>query len=216
MLLKLPLTSVDGAFVVAERVSEQALGGDEQAMELVARLRAGDRDALASVYEAHHAAVRGFARRMVGDIAVAEDLVHEAFMALPKAVRRFRGEATLRSFILSVALNCARHYVRAAARRRKAMDRLAKHNEHNEMEGASPAQALAQQQLANQLWRALDALSLDHRAVFVLSEVEQRSSAEVAALTGTSEGTVRSRLFYAKRKLRELLNDAAAERGEGL
>lgn len=218
----MPLSHVanaGGTLFVTERAGDQVFGADGQSMEVVARLCDGDREALAVIYEAHHAAVRGFAQRMVGDVTVAEDLVHEAFLALPKAARRFRGEASLRSFILGVALNCARHYVRAAARRRKAMARLAARGEIDHAAEAptadSPAHALERRRLAQHLWRALDTLSLDHRAVFVLSEIEQRSAAEVAALMKTTEGTVRSRLFYAKRKLRALLEETevAVEQG---
>jgi RNA polymerase sigma-70 factor (ECF subfamily) len=66
---------------------------------------------------------------------------------------------------------------------------------------------LARKRLAAKLWAALDELPIDQRVVFVLCEVEQRTSVEVAAIVGAPEGTVRTRLFHAKRKLREALED---------
>src|SRR4051812_8367724 len=72
--------------------------------DLVARLREGERDAVEQAYVAHHAAIRGFARRLVGDEASAEDIVHEAFVALPRAIRRFRGDGSLRAFLIGVAV----------------------------------------------------------------------------------------------------------------
>src|SRR3954471_23539868 len=57
---------------------------DDAEHELVVRLRAGDRAAIETVYVAHHVAIRGFARRLVGDSAAAEDIVHETFVALPR------------------------------------------------------------------------------------------------------------------------------------
>ena len=178
---------------------------------LVTRLRAGDRDAVEEAYRAHHAAIRGFARRLVGDTASAEDIVHEAFVALPRVIRRFRGDSSLRAFLIGVAANHSRRHVRAAMRRRRATERLAAHEGLRAPETDATDQLITQQ-LARKLWAALDELPVDQRIVFVLCEAEQRTSVEVAAIVGAPEGTVRTRLFHAKRKLREKLE--RDERGE--
>jgi RNA polymerase sigma-70 factor (ECF subfamily) len=171
---------------------------------LVARLREGERAAVEEAYRAHHVAIRGFARRLVGDTAAAEDIVHEAFVALPRAIRRFRGDGSLRSFLIGVAANHSRRHVRSAMRRRRATERLAAHEElmpHT----VDATEQLSNKQLAGKLWAALDELPIDQRVVFVLCEAEQRTSVEVAEIVGAPEGTVRTRLFHAKRKLREKL-----------
>jgi RNA polymerase sigma-70 factor (ECF subfamily) len=187
------VTMTDSAFVERERALQS---------DLVARLMLGDRTAIAEVYDAHHSAVRAFAKRLVGEVAAAEDLVHEVFVALPRAVRNYRGEASLRTFLISVAVNHARHHVRAAARRRYAMERY----EREPTRGSSdPEQATGRRELALALERCLDSLPLDQRIAFVLCEVEERSSTEVAEIVGAPEGTVRTRLFHAKKKLRALL-----------
>jgi RNA polymerase sigma-70 factor, ECF subfamily len=173
--------------------------------DLVARLRDGDRAAVEQAYVAHHAAIRGFARRLVGDLATAEDMVHETFVELPRAIRRFRGESSLRAFLIGVAINRSRRYVRSAARRRRATERFAAHDELAPPINADPDQLLARKRLADKLSRALDDLPIDQRVVFVLCEAEQMTSVEVAAIVGAPEGTVRTRLFHAKRKLRETL-----------
>jgi len=175
-----------------------ALAGEEPT--LVRRLRLGDADAVGEAYDLHHGAVRAMARRLVGDDAAAEDVVHDAFLALPRAIRRFRGEAALRTLLISIALNLGRHHVRAVARRRAALERL----------GPGPAvdvDSLESGVLARSLWRALDALPWRHRAVFVLCDVEQYQSNEAATVLGISEGTVRSRLHHARRKLRAALGE---------
>jgi len=172
--------------------------------DLVTRLRDGDRDAVEQAYVAHHGVIRGFARRLVGDDAAAEDIVHETFVSLPRAIRRFRGEASLRSFLIGVAANHSRRFVRSAIRRRRATERLAE----RELVAARTVDAteeLIRRRLADRLWAALDRLPLDQRIVFVLCEAEQRTSVEVAEIVGAPEGTVRTRLFHAKRKLRNLL-----------
>lgn len=169
---------------------------------LVERLCAGEVAAVGEAYEEHHRAVRAFAGRLLDDADAAEDLVHEVFTTLPRAVQRYRGESTLRTFLLSIAVNHARHYVRAAVRRRAAGERLGR-----EPKGSPdrPDQALERRHLAHTLSRALDALSLEHRVAFVLCVVEDRTSSEVSEILGVPEGTVRTRLHHAKKKLRERL-----------
>lgn len=179
--------------------------------DLVARLRDGDRDAVEQAYLAHHTAIRGFARRLVGDTAAAEDIVHEAFVALPRAIRRFRGEGSLRAFLIGVAANHSRRHIRSAMRRRRATERLAAHEEMQERT-VDATEQLINKQLAGRLWAALDELPLDQRVVFVLCEAEQRTSVEVAGIVGAPEGTVRTRLFHAKRKLREMLGQELGQR----
>jgi RNA polymerase sigma-70 factor, ECF subfamily len=169
---------------------------------LVEALRRGDPATVGRVYDAHHTAVRAFARRLVGDDATAEDLVHEVFVSLPAAMRRFEGQSALRTFLISIAVNHARHHLRAAARRRRAMDRLALEPAGHPPDPEHAADCAA---LARALHRALDELPIDQRVAFVLCEVEERTSREVAEIAGVPEATVRTRLFHARRKLREAL-----------
>ncbi len=170
--------------------------------ELIPRLMASDPRAMGEAYDAHHAAVRAFAARLVGEASAAEDLVHEVFLSLPRAIRSFRYESSLRTFLISIAVNHARHHVRAATRRRSAHDRM----EREPTRAVSDPEALTRRkQLASALTRALDTLPLDQRVAFVLCEVEERSSREVAAIVDVPEGTVRTRLHHAKQKLRAML-----------
>jgi RNA polymerase sigma-70 factor (ECF subfamily) len=205
MMPAAPEARVDADVRIVNDVPEDVQDEQEDAdHELVVRLRAGDRAAIETVYVAHHVAIRGFARRLVGDAAAAEDIVHETFVALPRAIRRFRGEGSLRAFLIGVAANHSRRHVRSATRRRRATERLAEREEVRPRAIDATA-ALITRQMAHRLWAALDELPLDQRVVFVLCEAEQRTSVEVAAIVGAPEGTVRTRLFHAKRKLREML-----------
>ncbi len=170
--------------------------------ELVQRLQAGDSLALGQAYDRHHAAVRAFARRLLGDADAAEDLVQEVFVTLPKAIRRFDGRSSLRTFVLGIAVRHAQHHQRALARRKRAWQRS------GELEMApplGPEDDCRDRELAAALARALDGLPMDQRAAFVLCEIEERSAVEVAVIVGAPEATVRTRLFHARKKLRETL-----------
>jgi RNA polymerase sigma-70 factor (ECF subfamily) len=172
--------------------------------DVVARLRQGETAAVGEAYDAHQAAVQAFARRLVGDAAAAQDLVHEVFVALPKAIHGFRGDARLRTFLLSMTVNHARHHLRAAARRRAAMDRFARDPSNDTRDPGQERHAMSRD-FGRELSRALDALPLDQRVAFVLCEVEERTSRDAAEIVGVPEATVRTRVFHAKRKLREEL-----------
>jgi len=187
--------------LLAPPTSFQNASDDAEAEHILRLLRA-ERSAVAEVYDAHPAAVRAFARRLVGEPAAAEDLVHEVFVSLPKAARNFRGQSSLRTFLISIAVNHARHHVRAAARRRTAFGKL-EQEPHGDVQ--DPEQATERKQLAEALTRALDTLPLDQRVAFVLCEVEERTSADAARITGVPEGTMRTRVFHAKKKLRSEL-----------
>lgn len=174
----------------------------EQTPALAERLRAGDPAALGDAYDAHHAHVRAFAQRLVGDETIAEDIVQDTFIALPRAIRGYRGGAALRTFLIGVAVNHARHHVRAAARRRATAHKFASEPAND---SASPESDAARVELARALNHALDALPLDQRVVFVLCEVEERTSVEAAVVLDVPEATVRTRLWTAKKKLRATL-----------
>ena len=177
---------------------------------LVARLQNGEGSALGELYDEHAPALLAFARRLLGDPDQAKDLVHEVFMSVPGAIRRFQGASSLRTFLISIAVNHARHHVRAATRRRAAMERFAE--ERTTSDGGrdrshgTPEHDAMRERLADALTAALDTLPIEQRVAFVLCEVEERTSREVATIVSAPETTVRTRLHHAKKKLRDELS----------
>jgi RNA polymerase sigma-70 factor, ECF subfamily len=184
-------------------VSPASVSVESTTAHLVTRLQRGEPEALGQLYDEHAAALLAFARRLVGDHDQAKDLVHETFMTVPTAILRFQGASSLRTFLISIAVNHARHHVRAASRRRAATERMAR---EPEARGGTPEQDAMRERLSLALTSALDVLPIDQRVAFVLCEVEERTSREVAAIVGAPEATVRTRLHHAKKKLREELS----------
>jgi RNA polymerase sigma-70 factor (ECF subfamily) len=201
-----PSSAVWFRVVASETDAVDPFVAGEASSGLVERLRGGDSSALEMLYRQHHEAVRAFARRLLGHPEVAEDLVHDVFLGAPAAFRQYRGESTLRTFLISVAVNKAKHHVRAASRRRSMLERFA--IEPGKAGEVAPDEAMQRRQMAHELQRALERLPLEERVVVVLCEVEERTSGEVAAIVSAPEATVRTRLFRAKRKLRALLEQA--------
>lgn len=192
-------------------VSPASVTVESSTARLVARLQVGEASALGELYDEHAVALHSFARRLVGDEDQAKDLVQEVFLSVPGAMRRFQAASSLRTFLMSIAVNHARHHVRAAARRRAAMARYAEERGSSELSNhersdGSPEQEALRERLAGALMTALDALPLDQRVAFVLCEIEERTSQEVASIVDAPEGTVRTRLHHAKKKLRNALS----------
>jgi RNA polymerase sigma-70 factor (ECF subfamily) len=170
---------------------------------LPSRVADGDAQALAALYRQHHEAVRAFARRLLGNASLAEDLVHDVFLAAPAAFRGYRGDSKVRTFLLSIAVNKAKHQLRAATRLRRALEKLG--DAPPPAPTVTPDDASERRELCEELQRALDALPIEQRVVVVLCAVEERTAEEASEIVGAPVNTVRTRLFHAKRKLRELM-----------
>jgi RNA polymerase sigma-70 factor (ECF subfamily) len=178
-------------------------GTSDAASRLVDRVAEGDAQALALLYRQHHEAVRAFARRLLGNASLAEDLVHDVFLAAPAAFGGYRGHSGVRTFLISIAVNKAKHYLRAASRFRRAVERLG--SEPGPEPAAPPDEARERRELCDELQRALDQLPVEQRVVVILCAVEERTAREAAEIVGAPENTIRTRLFHAKRRLRELM-----------
>jgi RNA polymerase sigma-70 factor (ECF subfamily) len=172
--------------------------------DLVVRLQDGDLSAVAQVYDQHHQVLRAFALRLLGDEGAAEDLVHEVFVRLPDLVGRFRGDSSLRSFLMGVVVNHVRHHARSSRRRQRQLERL---KVLPQRESPAPDSQAEDLEFLQRLHQALSELPVDQQIAFILCHVEERTASEAAHLSGTSEATIRSRLFHACRKLRAQLEE---------
>lgn len=171
-------------------------------------LRRGRLDALAAAFDRWHSRVRILARRLLSDAAAAEDLVQDVFSSLPRAVATFRGAVTLEIFILAITVKRARNHQRTAIRRRRALERL---RAETVSDRRGPEVDTYRRQLGAKLGAALDQLPLAQRTAFVVCEIEELTAAQAALVVGAPEATVRTRLFHARRRLREVLAEARDE-----
>jgi RNA polymerase sigma-70 factor (ECF subfamily) len=176
----------------------------DDASALLDGLRGGDAEALAMAFDRWHQRVRVLARRLLSEAASAEDLVQDVFTVLPSAVKRFRGEVHLERFLLGITVKRARRHQRAAARRRRALERL---GDETRQAPPDPEHDTYRRELGLRLATVLDRLPLIQRVAVVLCDVEEMTSAEAGALAGVPEATIRTRLFHARRRLRDWLGE---------
>lgn len=112
-------------------------------------------------------------------------------MALPESMARYRGDCSMKSWLMAIAVRHAQHHVRAAQRRRAAEGRMTREpRDAPQMPDAN----LERAELARMLTEALDTLPLAQRVAFVLCEIEERSSAEVGRMLEENDATIRSRV----------------------
>jgi RNA polymerase sigma-70 factor (ECF subfamily) len=180
--------------------------------QLLDRARQGDVEAFAAVFEQFRPLLHRIACRVVG-ADDGEDVVMDTYLKAWKAIPRFRGDEALRSWLCTATRNCALDYLR---RRRREDERLVRDggdadDETPLMDRVADPRAEGSDRRAEradvgtELADALRQLSADHRTTLLLREVDGLSYKEVAAATGVTIGTVMSRLFYAKYRLRKLL-----------
>jgi len=178
---------------------------------LLARLRAGDQDAYREIVDAYRDRIITVVARVAGPGADAEDLAQDAFLKAFVALARFDGRSALFTWIYRIAVNTARDWV--DHRRRRPVVPL----EGSEAEPADrrelPGEAAERDELRASVRAALERLPEPFRTTLILREMEGNSYEEVAEILGVSIGTVESRLFRARAKLRALLEQQGVRPG---
>jgi RNA polymerase sigma-70 factor (ECF subfamily) len=180
--------------------------------QLLDRARKGDAEAFAEAFEQFRPLLHRVACRTVG-LDDAEDVVMDTYLKAWRAVPQFRGDAALRTWLCTATRNCALDYLR---RRRRDNERLVRDEAGDEDERplldrvADPRaegsdRRAARLEVGADIAEGLRQLSQEHRTALLLREVDGLSYKEIAAATGVGIGTVMSRLFYAKHRLRKLL-----------
>jgi RNA polymerase sigma-70 factor (ECF subfamily) len=176
--------------------------------ELVRRAQRGERVAFAELFRRHRGDVSRLVFRMLGPSADAEDVVQEVFLQVHKSLAEFRGQAKFTTWLHRVTVNVVLMHRRAARSRPVfAGEPLADTEPDRRL---LPDEDAARSARIAAFRRLLDRLPEKKRTVFVLHEIEGKSPAEIAELVDAPVLTVRTRLFYARRELAEMMRDEPA------
>jgi RNA polymerase sigma-70 factor, ECF subfamily len=176
---------------------------------LIGRIASGDRLAIQVLYARHHVRVFRFVLRLVRDESMAEDLISEVFFDVWRQAGRFEGRSTVSTWMLGIA----RFKALSALRRRP--DAELDEEAANAIEDPSddPETSLEKKDKGAVLRKCLAGLSAEHREIVDLVYYHEKSVEEVAQIVGIPENTVKTRMFYARKRLAELLKAAGIERG---
>jgi RNA polymerase sigma-70 factor (ECF subfamily) len=189
---------------------------DAAEADLLARARDGNLFAFDEIVKRYQRRVYATAVRIVRRHDVADDVVQEAFLRAHQALGRFDLARPFGPWICRIAANLAVNHVRSPQAREEALPEA---HAETPVRGGSPLVGVLETEARTELARALDGLSADQRAVFVLRVFEELSYKEIAEALEISIGTVMSRLSRARERLRVALTPylgaAIARRAEG-
>jgi RNA polymerase sigma-70 factor (ECF subfamily) len=170
---------------------------------LVSRIRDGDLEALGTLYERYKAQIYRTALAITRDERAAEDILQEAFLRVYTYADRIDETVPLGPWLYRVTVNLAYSWTSRVKRwlysLQDTLDRWTSSAQRH------PEQAVEERERRQILRQAIDALSIDHRVVIVLYYLGGLSLKEIAYVTGVPEGTVKSRLHYARESLREAI-----------
>jgi RNA polymerase sigma-70 factor, ECF subfamily len=168
---------------------------------LIAAIAAGDEDAMRTLYNRHRVRVFRFAIRLVDDAASAEDVVSEAFLEAWRQASRFEGRSSVSTWIMSIA----RFKALSVRRRRYEIELDERVAETVADQSSTPEQIVLETDRRAQIRACLMQLSPDHREIIDLVYYHDKTIEEVAEIVGVPKNTVKTRMFYARRRLAQLL-----------
>ena len=170
---------------------------------LISRSKNGDAAAWEPLVRVHQQPVFRFAYLLLGDPDDAEDVTQETFLRAWKYLKRFDTTRPLRPWLLSIASNLASNWRRSAGRYVSALTRAFR----DEPAPDSIEEKSTQQMQADELWEAVQGMKMVDQQVIYLRYFLDLSVAETADVLQIAEGTVKSRLSRALKKLRNIIQD---------
>jgi len=181
--------------------------------DLIVRCQTGNREAFDELIARYQRYVFNLVYQHLGDIDDIDDVAQEVFVRIYKFIRKYRGQASLESWIYKIVLN----YCRTHARRRSSLARLfvpistTKHDEERSFElldalpdhSYNPEKTIEQRKIVQEIMEAVRALPEIYRNILIMREVNELSYEEIAEILGISIGTVKSRISRARDLVRQ-------------
>jgi RNA polymerase sigma-70 factor (ECF subfamily) len=193
--------------------TEDSLRTREEDQLLVEKAQNGDTSAFDALVIKHSPRLYGLIYHMTANREDTSDLLQDVFAKAYRALKRFRGQSSFYTWIYSIATNLTLNFLKKRSRRQTcSLDDLDSGIERDKefidaTAGSDPVREAGLRELQRKLNEAMQQLSESHRAVVTMFDIQGMPHAEIARIMGTSEGTIRSRLYYAHQQLQSLLAD---------
>ena len=192
------VTHTASADVAFAQPSAAAVASD---VVLLAQVAGGDRLAMRNLYLRHERRVFRFVLRMLGDRGLAEDVLSEVFFEVWKKAEQFQGRSSVSTWLLGIC----RHKALTAANRRPT-ESIDSETAMNIVDPANTPEAeLSQKDTGSVIRRCLAALSPEHAEMIDLVYYQEKSIKEIVEILGIPENTVKTRMFYARKRLAALV-----------
>lgn len=206
-------SSLIGREAVSDGAEENHASSPDLDHILVERVQNGEVDAFDHLIRKYRERVFAVIYNMTGNREDAADLAQDSFIKAFSSIKRFRGKSSFYTWLYRIAVNTTLSHLKSNRSKRF----FSFENIHEEISGSEIFENLVSKtgaergtllnELQEKLNDALQTLSVNHRTVIVLFEIEGLSHTEIAHILKVSEGTVRSRLHYAKQQLQSILQD---------
>ncbi|HET9373528.1 MAG TPA: sigma-70 family RNA polymerase sigma factor [Chthoniobacterales bacterium] len=180
---------------------------------LVRRTQHGDTQAFDALWQKYSSRIYSLIYNMTSNHEDANDLLLEVFAKAYRSISGFRGRSSFYTWIHAIAVNMTINFVKKRGRRfQMSLDDLdsSVHNDKEFIEltaSNTPTREVDLSELQQRLNEAMMKLSLEHRTVVTMFDIQGMPHAEIARILGVPEATVRSRLFYAHRQLQNYLEE---------
>lgn len=174
-------------------------------LEIIKSVLDGNIEAFESLVRAYEKTVYNLALRMTGSVEDAQDMTQETFIKAYRSLHTFRADSRFSVWVYRIASNVCRDFLRAKSRRAAVSLTVGEEGEECELEicddSASVDRALTDSLTRDAMRRGLEALGEDQRQILLLREINGLSYDEIAATLELEIGTVKSRIFRARKKL---------------
>lgn len=177
--------------------------------ELLSQIAAGEQSAVRTLFARHHLRIFRFIMRKTGNEATAEELTNEVFLEIWRHAGKFEGRSAASTWMLSIA-----HNRTVSLLRRRSEAQLDEGVAEQIADGAdTPETSASKRGKGEQIRACMDQLTPDHREIIDLVYYHEKSITEVSEVLDIPEGTVKTRMFHARKKLGDILREAGVDRG---
>ena len=178
--------------------------------KLVRGLKHGEPEAYRELYNEYVQKVGRIAKSYLG-VDDVEDVIQEVFMKVYKSIKKFRGDSALSTWIYRITVNVCKDMLSKKRKKREILTSFGLEDDEKTLpepvEEVQPTDELLREVSAEEIHHAIESLSEEDRLLITLREIEEMSYLDIANVVGKPVGTIKSRLHYARERLKETLED---------
>jgi len=188
--------------------------------KLIEGLKRSDSNAYSELYREYAEKIGGIARSYLG-VDDVEDVVQEVFIKIYKNIKKFRGDSSLSTWVYRITVNVCKDMLGKKQRRREILtnfgeqeDEDTRNNIREPVDDSMPSDELMKTLSAEEISKAIDSLSKEDKLLINLREIEGMSYEQIAEIMDKPVGTIKSRLHYARERLKNILENKLGIEGE--
>ncbi|MGC8612388.1 MAG: RNA polymerase sigma factor [Athalassotoga sp.] len=188
--------------------------------KLIEGLKRSDSNAYSELYREYAEKIGGIARSYLG-VDDVEDVVQEVFIKIYKNIKNFRGDSSLSTWVYRITVNVCKDMLGKKQRRREILtnfgeqeDEDTRNNIREPVDDSMPSDELMKTLSAEEISKAIDSLSKEDKLLINLREIEGMSYEQIAEIMDKPVGTIKSRLHYARERLKNILENKLGIEGE--